>query len=801
MQAAIKVSYDVLDIFGREWRRIVAFFVLYTLFAGMVVLLFDGLSVGEGVWVFDVRVVFAVAGGPLIAAALSLGALTDERWKLGAVALLMYAVGVYAHVFPVVSRLVASRFSNDVDMIPVLIGVVGFLATGGIFRAIYEGDEKFTRPWTQALGDARWMTMAEARDLLPAGGDVVIGEAYIPFKERKGTTEFKPNDRSTWGSGGRAPLLCYDMSFDSTHMLFFAGSGGYKTTSTVIPTARRYGGSMVVLDPALEIGQQVGPVRERLKGASGKPRKVVMIEPEGEVVRGCDVLELLRQSKRQELDVGAYANMLLTEKPKATSGSDAFFEGNNYGLMTGLLMYVLHGRTIDYEEVDVHPATLRQLRTLTSMPEAKLKELIGHIHLNNGVPGPGYIKDPDARRFIKQSLAPFVTMAQESWTGIAAQVGTDTKWLSVKALADAACTPTFSLKDMPEGDTDVFLQIRGEVIKSNPGVIRVIVGAIFQAMMTQERAKGAKPVLFVLDEVDLLGYMSALEEARDRGRKFGISLMLLYQSVGQIEKHFSKESATAWFDSAAIVSYAAIKSPETSDRLSKLCGELTVEVDGYSKQGTWRDGAIPSLSNQARNTSSISLQKRPLILPHEVREMRSDEQIVFVRGKPALRCGRAIFFRRPEMLEGLGVSKLREGRSEKGPTVAVELLANNRSGTRGSDVFIPKSVLEIRDDEVLDGEPPGDDDDFSSGSDTREVAEAVATSGGVAATDIAPAPEPVAEATVVTVDVISDVVAEQSASAIVAEQAGDVVEQAVQVGPVTSPAQQSFAALVARRRR
>jgi type IV secretory pathway TraG/TraD family ATPase VirD4 len=41
--------------------------------------------------------------------------------------------------------------------------------------------------------------------------------------------------------------------------------------------------------------------------------------------------------------------------------------------------------------------------------------------------------------------------------------------------------------------------------------------------------------------------------------------------------------------------------------------------------------------------------------------MRSDEQIVLVRGKPALRCGRAIYFRRSEMLDGLGTSRLRAG--------------------------------------------------------------------------------------------------------------------------------------------
>lgn len=69
--------------------------------------------------------------------------------------------------------------------------------------------------------------------------------------------------------------------------------------------------------------------------------------------------------------------------------------------------------------------------------------------------------------------------------------------------------------------------------------------------------------------------MSALEEARDRGRKFGISLMLLYQSVGHIEKHFGKEGAVAWFDSAAIVSYAVVTSPGTAERISKQAGECT----------------------------------------------------------------------------------------------------------------------------------------------------------------------------------------------------------------------------------
>lgn len=65
-------------------------------------------------------------------------------------------------------------------------------------------------------------------------------------------------------------------------------------------------GSMVILDPAREIGQQVAPLRERLAGPTGQPRKVFIVDPLGQTVAGCDVLELLRKHTRQELAIGAY---------------------------------------------------------------------------------------------------------------------------------------------------------------------------------------------------------------------------------------------------------------------------------------------------------------------------------------------------------------------------------------------------------------------------------------------------------------------------------------------------------------
>ena len=146
-------------------------------------------------------------------------------------------------------------------------------------------------------------------------------------------------------------------------------------------------------------------------------------------------------------------------------------------------------------------------------------------------------------------------------------------------------------------------------------------------------------------------YMNILEEARDRGRKYGMSVMLLYQSIGQIEKHFGKEGATSWFESVSFVSYAAVKGMDTAEAVSAQCGEKTVMVRNES-----RPAGLKGWFGDA--TVSVSPQKRALILPSEItRTMRADEQIIIVRGKPPLRCGRAIFFRRPEMLAVLSKAK------------------------------------------------------------------------------------------------------------------------------------------------
>jgi type IV secretion system protein VirD4 len=122
-------------------------------------------------------------------------------------------------------------------------------------------------------GDADWMRSAEAARLFPEIGGIVVGECHRVDRDATGATAFRAGDRESWGNGGKKPLLCFDGEFGSGHAIVFAGSGGFKTTSVTIPTALRWQGGMVVLDPSNEVAPMVAAHRKSFN------RQIQVLDP------------------------------------------------------------------------------------------------------------------------------------------------------------------------------------------------------------------------------------------------------------------------------------------------------------------------------------------------------------------------------------------------------------------------------------------------------------------------------------------------------------------------------------------
>ncbi|NLS20099.1 Ti-type conjugative transfer system protein TraG [Rhizobium sp. P40RR-XXII] len=510
------------------------------------------------------------------------------------------------------------------DPSTILGAVIVFLA--GIFslRVAMKGNLAFAQTMPRRVrgqravhGETDWMSMLDATKLFPESGGIVIGERYRVDRDSIAAITFRAENPHSWGAGGKSPLLCFDGTFGSSHGIVFAGSGGFKTTSVTIPTALKWGGGLVVLDPSKEVAPMV--IEHRRKAG----RKVIVLDPAASEV-GFNALDWIgRYGGTDEEDISAVASWIMSDSGRAPNVRDDFFRSSGLQLLTAMTADMCLSGHTEREE-----RTLRLVRANLSEPEPKLRARLRDIY------------DNSESNFVRENVAAFVNMTPETFSGVYANVIKDTHWLSYPNYAALVSGSTFLTDELANGQTDVFINIDLMALETHSGLARVIIGSFLNAIYNRDGAMKGR-TLFLLDEVARLGYMRILETARDAGRKYGITLTMIFQSIGQMrEAYGGRDAASKWFESASWISFAAINDPDTADYISKRCGDTTVEVDQMNRS-TGMKGSSRSRSKQ--------LSRRPLIMPHEVLRMRADEQIVFTSSNPPLRCGRAIWFRRDDM--------------------------------------------------------------------------------------------------------------------------------------------------------
>ncbi|MCK8786559.1 type IV secretory system conjugative DNA transfer family protein [Roseomonas sp. NAR14] len=494
-------------------------------------------------------------------------------------------------------------------------------------------------------GHADWMTMAVARKLFPGPhpdyGGVVVGEAYRVDQDRVAKVAFDPVDRRTWGTGGRAPLLIDPCRTGPTHSLVFAGSGGFKTT-TAVSTLLHWTGSAVVLDPSRELGPMLRAAREDMD------HRVVTLDPGDPEGGGINVLDWIDiRDPLAETNVQAVVGWIFGEAEAGGGDEDRFFRKWGKQLVACLLAHMLWDPDLPAAE-----KTLRTLRAGVATPEDRMREVLAGIH--------GSSRSPMARDL----AGSLMRIVDETFSGIYANANEGTFWLSVGAYADLVSggvgeMPACRTADLAKGKLTVFVQVPLKALKETPAVARVLVGALLNGLYEADRAVEER-VLFLLDEVAQLGRMRILETARDAGRKYGITLQLLYQSEGQVAEQWGQHGRNAWFDGVAWRLYAAVQNTDTARALSAACGEHAVmaESEGDNRGSQGKVFEVGSLS-RGRSTNRHEL-KRALIKPDELlQDTRADEAFVLARGAKPLRCGRAIYFRRPEMAALVGANRFR----------------------------------------------------------------------------------------------------------------------------------------------
>jgi type IV secretion system protein VirD4 len=333
-----------------------------------------------------------------------------------------------------------------------------------------------------------------------------------------------------------------------------------------------------------------------------------------------------------DADIRAVVEWIAGECPSDTSHAPTasgrqFFEGRGKALIEALLS----------DLVFTAPAncTLADLAERLALPEAAMREELQRIHEAS--------PSPRARHLAGQLMG----LVPETFSGVYGAMSEQSEWLANPRYAALLSGNAFTTDALAAGTLDLFLNIPLATLQTTPALARVIVGSLLAAVYRADGDLPAGRVVFLLDEVARLGFMAALARARDAGRKYGITLVLLYQSEGQLTEQWGEGGKAAWFESASWRAYAAVASPEQAKALSEACGErgIVIASESASRSARMLDPATRSTGTQT------SERARRLVTPSEIlADARTDEQFVFITGRKPLRCGRALYFRRPEMI-------------------------------------------------------------------------------------------------------------------------------------------------------
>lgn len=135
-------------------------------------------------------------------------------------------------------------------------------------------------------------------------------------------------------------------------------------------------------------------------------------------------------------------------------------------------------------------------------------------------------------------------------------------------------------------------------------------------------------VAFLLDEAAAIGRIPILAKSVAYLPGYNVRLILVLQAFSQLREIYGPQNAETMMKSLAVRIVYAPKDVAEASEISNELGMTTVKVRTHSKP-------IFDFSGEKggrRRSVSTSEQKRPLLLPQEVKELGQDREVIFCEG-------------------------------------------------------------------------------------------------------------------------------------------------------------------------
>jgi len=476
--------------------------------------------------------------------------------------------------------------------LPKLLVFAGFLASAGIMLLGF----KPTRPDQRPFGAKSWGASKDARDAgLFAEGGAIIGKLGHE-------------------------ILAYD---GPHHLLLTGGTRSGKTRGSVIPTLLACPHSILVLDLKGELHS--GDARVDFPGTAGWRAKlgpVIRFAPTEAISDRLNLMDTIRPGAQEVRDVQNLVELIAD--PYGDGRFQEFWDRAAKQILAGLIIHVVYAEPLPSK-------TLSRVFELLARFDDTVKLMEATLHRKNETTG-----DPETHPEVKRAAHSYAAYHEKLRAGIKATAESYLGLFADPLIRQNTATSTFRISDLMCADQPVTLYLcwpPNDAKRVKP-LIRLVFGAVLRVLMEhQERAadgrKKQRSLLLLLDEFPQLGKLDVFEQSMGAMAGYGVKAYLVTQSLHQITQAYGRYHTI--LDNCQIVTSFAATDVETAETISKLAGDIFE----MRPQETW--SGKRQLFGLDHRAITYREERRPLLLPSEVRRLSEREELIFVTGAKPLR--------------------------------------------------------------------------------------------------------------------------------------------------------------------
>ncbi|MGC1550490.1 MAG: type IV secretory system conjugative DNA transfer family protein [Rhodanobacter sp.] len=450
------------------------------------------------------------------------------------------------------------------------------------------------------------------------------------------------------------------------HVITISPTRSGKTTSIAIPVLLSYLQSMVVLDLKGELRKATSGWRR----AQGQRIYVwAPYEEDGRTHRFNPFTLLAGVEAGQRMGgVQTISAILYPDEP----GKDPFWTAQSRSAFTAFASYMFEGWDLlwqtelpsDPNTVDGFPSFERILRLSSGTDGQSTQEILRTL-----------LTDPDQGFVSLQTRTTFSNLAglaEQTFSSVIATMQAPLQQFLNPVLATATNATDFDITALRRCPTTLYVDIPTTKLDESSKLLNIYFSSVIGNNLNQQL--GEEPdlkyqMLMLMDEFTAMGRVDVWAKRISIAASYGVRDLCIVQSRAQLRSAYGDNDAQNFITNHGAQIVFAPREQSDANEYSDMLGYKTIRKQHRS---TSRGGG----SNQT--STSYSEDRRALFLPQEIKELPSDDELIFYEGCKPIRAKKNWFFKDKTLKQRASVPPVVMEAMSRDPQPKVRFLATEQ---------------------------------------------------------------------------------------------------------------------------